>query len=139
MERLFDPGNDLRLRYAAPLSIDTLSPELSRQFQAIERTYNVQIYYGKRPFRGIYHEVLLINVADIVETELNDFKYYLWDKFGLDCGQYEFDPEFRRFVNLADVCGSLSSHCRNRRAARVVSPRMDGHAARAGRADERSP
>ena len=110
MERLFDPSNDLRLRYAAPLSIDTLSPELSQQFQAIERAYNVQIYYGKRPFRGVFHEVLLINVADIDETKLNDFKYYLWDKFGLNCGRYEYDPEFRRFVNLAEPAYAALYH-----------------------------
>lgn len=120
MERLFDPSNELRLRYAAPLSIDTLPSDLSQQFQAIERTYNVQIYYGKRPFRGVFHEVLLINVADIVETQLNDFKYLLWDKFGLDCGQYEFDPEFRRFVNLAEPAYAALFHL----TAETAGPRV---------------
>ncbi|HEY52198.1 MAG TPA: hypothetical protein G4N94_01940 [Caldilineae bacterium] len=120
MERLFDPKNDLRLRYAAPLSIDTLPPELSERFQAIERVYNVQIYYGKRPFRGVFHEVLLINVAAIAEPTLNDFKYYLWDKFGLNCDRYEYDPEFRRFVNLAEPAYAALYHL----TAESAEPRM---------------
>jgi len=120
MERLFDPKNDLRLRYAAPLSIDTLSPDLSQRFQAIERAYNVQIYYGKRPFRSVFHEVLLINVAAIIEPKLNDFKYHLWDKFGLDCGRYEYDPEFRRFVHLAEPAYAALYHL----AAESGEPRV---------------
>ncbi len=102
MERLFDPRNGLKLRYAAGMGIDLLPPELSSQFHAIEIAYSVQILFGKRPFRGVEHEVLLIDVSNVDRGRIDSFRYFLWDKFRLDCGRYDFDPEFRLFVNLAE-------------------------------------
>lgn len=102
MERLFDPRNGLKLRYAPGLGVDLLPPELSSQFHAIETTYGVGLYYGKRPFRGVEHEVLLIDVSLIDKGRVDSFRYFLWDKFRLDCNRYDYDPEFRLFVNLAE-------------------------------------
>ncbi len=102
MERLFAPQNRLQIRYAPAFGIDTLAPELSETLRMIEDTYHVQFYYGKRPFRGVWHEILLVNVASINTAAVDGFKYYLWDNYGLDCGRYEFDSEFMRFVHLAE-------------------------------------
>lgn len=102
MERLFDPRNGIKLRYAPGLGIDLLPPELSSQFHAIESAYGVDLYYGKRPFRGVEHEVLLIDVSLIDATSIAGIRYFLWDKYRLDCARYDYDSEFRLFVNLAE-------------------------------------
>ena len=51
MERLFDPRNGLKLRYAADLGINLLAPELSAQFHAIEgnciAVYGIDLRTGK--------------------------------------------------------------------------------------------
>ncbi|NOX62905.1 MAG: hypothetical protein GXP42_13325 [Chloroflexi bacterium] len=120
MERLFHPRNGLKLRFATPLGLDTLPPALSRHFYDIEAHYNVRIYYGRRPFRGVEHEVLLIHAADIDPSAVGGFKYFLWDKFGLDCARYESDEEFRLFVNLAEPAYAALYHLANE----VTGPRV---------------
>lgn len=110
IERLFAPSNNLKLRYAQPLEIDTLPASLSAQFRDIEAYYGVKIYYGRRPFAGIEHEVLLIDVSHMHTATVNAFKYHLWDHYGLDCGRYEFDPEFTRFVDFAEPAYAALYH-----------------------------
>lgn len=120
MERLFDPRNGLKLRYAAELGVDTLPAGLSRAFRDIETAYGVQLLYGKRPFRGYEHEVLLVDVSRIHADRVNGFKYFLWNRFGLDCSRYEYDPEFRLFVELAEPAYAALYHL----AAGVTGPRV---------------
>lgn len=109
-ERLFAPGNGLKLRYARPLEIDTLPAALSTQFRDIEAYYGIDIYYGRRPFAGVEHEVLLVDVSHMDTARVNPFKYHLWDHYGLDCGRYEYDPEFARFVHFAEPAYAALYH-----------------------------
>lgn len=110
MERLFDPKNGLKLRYAAGLGIDTLDPPLSAHFHAIEQTYDVALYYGRRPFHGVEHEILLVDVAHINQSAVSQFKYFLWANYGLDFARYAFDAEFRDFVHLAEPAYAALYH-----------------------------
>ena len=102
MERLFDPRNGLRLRYARALDVDLLQPELGDQFRAVEDAYNIDIYYGRRPFGGIQHEVLLLDLTDLNPGVTSSFKFSLWETYSLDCARYEYDAEFSLFVDLAE-------------------------------------
>ncbi|MCO6451036.1 MAG: hypothetical protein J5I90_09655 [Caldilineales bacterium] len=120
MERLLDPRNGLRLRYASALGVNSLPAELSQSLRAVESAYNVRIVYGKRPFRGVEHEVLLLDLSALNPGAVGSFKYYLWDKFGLDCARYDYDPEFRLFVNLAEPAYAALFHL----AAGVQGPRV---------------
>jgi len=120
MERLFDPRNGLKLRYAPDYGIDFLLPDLSAQFHAIEATFGVALLCGTRPFRGVEHEVLLVDVSHVNPDRVSSFKYFLWDKFGLDCARYDYDPEFRLFVNLAEPAYAALIHL----AADVSGPRV---------------
>ena len=110
MERLFAPGNGLKCRYSRPLDINTLAPALSQQFRDIEDSYGVRIIYGRRPFAGVEHEVLLLDVSTIDTSRVNLFKYHLWDKYGIDCGRYESDPEFARYVHFAEPAYAALYH-----------------------------
>ncbi len=120
MESLFDAHNGLRLRYAPGYGIDFLPPDLSSQFHSIEVAFGVTLLYGTRPFRGVEHEVLLVDVNHIHPDRAGSFRYFLWDKFGLDCARYDYDPEFRRFVNLAEPAYAALYHL----AAGVAGPRV---------------
>ncbi len=110
MARLFAPGNRLRLLYARHRGIALVEEPLALAFRSIEEAFNVEILYGLRPFGGVEHEVLLINVTQIDQEKVRDFKYFLWDQFGLDAARYEYDPEFRLFVHLAEPAYAALYH-----------------------------
>ena len=89
-------------------SLDSLyrSP-LAARFREIEQTYGVGIVYGRRKFvekgTGVVStpEVLLIDVANYDKRRLGEFKFALWDKFGLDSAKYEFIWDYEQYVRLA--------------------------------------
>jgi hypothetical protein len=89
-------------------SLDSLfrSP-LAARFREIEQTYGVGIVYGRRKFiekaTGVIStpEVLLIDVANYDKRRLGEFKYVLWEKFGLDCAKYEHIWDFEQYLRLA--------------------------------------
>ncbi len=110
MARLFAPGNRLRLLYNRIRGVALLPAPLADAFRSIEEAFNVEILYGLRPFGGVEHEVLLINVTQINRDKMRDFKYFLWDQFGLDTARYEYDPEFRLFIELAEPAYAALYH-----------------------------
>src|ERR1019366_7149417 len=71
-------------------SLDNLyrSP-LAARFREIEQAFDVGIVYGRRKFvdkeTGVTSvpEVLLIDVARYDAKKIGDFKYRLWEKFGI--------------------------------------------------------
>ncbi len=89
-------------------SLDSLyrSPLASR-FREIEQQWDVGIVYGRRRFvdkdTGAISvpEILLIDVANIDKQKLGEFKYDLWQKFGIDGGKYEHIWDFEQWVRLA--------------------------------------
>src|SRR5436189_5591562 len=72
-------------------SMDSLyrSP-LAARFREIEQTYDVGIIYGRRRFvdkeSGTVStpEILLIDVSRYDAKKIGEFKFVLWEKFGID-------------------------------------------------------
>jgi hypothetical protein len=90
-------------------SLDNLyrSP-LAARFREIEQTYNVGIVYGRRKFAdretGVVSvpEVLLIDVSHFDARKIGEFKYRLWDKFGIESARYEQIWDFEQYMRLAE-------------------------------------
>jgi hypothetical protein len=70
--------------------------------QAIEQTMNVRFLYGTRTIAGRDHEILLVDAGAIAGSTINSFKYYLWQRWGLDCGKHEGNWEFSFFLNAGE-------------------------------------
>ena len=90
-------------------SLDALSRSpLAARFQEIERTYGVQIVYGRRRFTdkasGVTSspEVLLIDVARYDPQKIGAFKFELWQRFGVDSSRYEHVWDYEQYVRLAE-------------------------------------
>lgn len=98
-------GSDGEVLYS---SLDHLyrSP-LAARFREIEQAFGVGIVYGRRKFTekgtGVTStpEVLLIDVARSDPARLGQFKYELWQKFGLDSGRHEHIWDYDLWVRLA--------------------------------------
>src|SRR6266508_3497649 len=77
-------------------SLDSLyrSP-LAARFREIEQRFNVGIVYGRRKYvdktTGVVStpEILLLDVSRFDPKKLGEFKFELWEKYGVDSGKYE--------------------------------------------------
>ena len=63
---------------------------------------NVQFLYGTRTIAGRDHEILLVDAGGIAGHVINSFKFYLWQRWGLDCGKHEGNWEFSFFLNAGE-------------------------------------
>jgi hypothetical protein len=89
-------------------SMDSLyrSP-LAARFREIEQEYNVGIIYGRRKFidkeTGVTSvpEVLLIDVSHADQHKAGEFKFVLWEKFGIDSSKYEHVWDYEQYTRLA--------------------------------------
>src|SRR3954462_1506749 len=77
-------------------SLDSLyrSP-LAARFREIEQTYDVGIVYGRRKFvdkeTGVISvpEILLIDVSRFDPARIGEFKFVLWEKFGIESAKFD--------------------------------------------------
>src|SRR5438874_2665204 len=98
-------GSDGEVLYS---SLDSLyrSP-LAARFREIEQTYGVGIVYGRRKFTdketGVTSvpEVLLIDVSRFDAKKIGDFKFVLWEKFGIESAKYENIWDYEQYTRLA--------------------------------------
>ncbi|QOV87571.1 glycosyltransferase family protein [Humisphaera borealis] len=80
---------------------------LAERFAQIEQRYEVGIVYGRRRFvdpqTGVVStaEVLLVDVARFDAQQIGDFKFQLWQKFGIESGRYEGAWDYEQWVRLA--------------------------------------
>src|SRR5687768_5625533 len=80
---------------------------LAPRFREIEQTFDVGIVYGRRRFvdkeTGAVStpEVLLIDVARYDAQKIGQFKFQLWEKFGIDSSRYENIWDYEQYVRLA--------------------------------------
>jgi hypothetical protein len=89
-------------------SMDSLyrSP-LAARFREIEQTYDVGIIYGRRRFvdkeSGTVStpEILLFDVSRFDAKRIGEFKFQLWEKFGIDSGKYEHIWDYEQYTRLA--------------------------------------
>lgn len=102
MERLFAPRNNLFVRYFSERGLLACEPALAARLSAIESAFGVRLCYGTRQFGGAIHEVLLVDASDARVDRYNTFRYYVWRRFGLDCGKYEGASEFNHFMRTAE-------------------------------------
>jgi hypothetical protein len=90
-------------------SLDNLyrSP-LAARFREIEQSFGVGIVYGRRKFvekeTGVVcvPEVLLIDVSRFDARRIGEFKYRLWEKFGIESARYEHIWDFEQYMRLAE-------------------------------------
>ena len=104
MERLFSPRNKLKVRYFAGADQIDCPPALEKRLREIEDLWNVHVLYGTRAFGGAEHEIILVDPGDIDHERFNQFKYFVWERFGLDSTRYEGDYEFNLYMAAAQPC-----------------------------------
>jgi hypothetical protein len=89
-------------------SMDSLyrSP-LAAAFREIEQTYQVGIVYGRRKFidkeTGVISvpEILLFDVSRFDPAKIGEFKFVLWEKFGIDSSKYDNVWDYEQYTRLA--------------------------------------
>src|SRR4051812_26591161 len=89
-------------------SMDSLyrSP-LAAAFREIEQTYQVGIVYGRRKFvdkeTGVISvpEILLFDVSRFDPAKIGEFKFVLWEKFGIESAKYEHVWDYEQYMRLA--------------------------------------
>lgn len=89
-------------------SLDNLyRTPLAARFREIEQTFDVGIVYGRRKFTdketGVTSvpEVLLIDVSRYDRRKIGEFKFQLWEKFGIDSSKYENVWDYEQYMRLA--------------------------------------
>ncbi len=98
-------GDNSELLYS---SLDGLTHTgYARNFQSIERHFNVNIVYGRKTFieplsgRKSSPEIILIDINRIESGPVNDFKCALYNEFGIQSHLYENLWEYEQYVRLA--------------------------------------
>lgn len=80
---------------------------LQHSFRAIEQKYDVGIIYGRRRFTdketGVTSmpEVLLIDVSRFDAEKAAQFKFELWESFGINSSKYDYIHDYEQWVRLA--------------------------------------
>ena len=81
---------------------------LGNRLRPIEFAFDVKLVYGKRRYappgqnRTGEAEVLLIDIFHINRDRLNQFKYRLFERFGVDSSRYESGWDYEEYVRLAE-------------------------------------
>ncbi len=74
----------------------------------IEKTYHVEIIYGQRQFENkdqnvtTLTDVILVNVSNSNEDMTGQFKWQLYEHFGIESTRYESEWEYEEYVRLAE-------------------------------------
>lgn len=74
----------------------------------IEKTYQVEIIYGQRQFKNkaqnvtTLTDVILVNVSNSNEDLTGQFKWQLYEHFGIESTRYESEWEYEEYVRLAE-------------------------------------
>lgn len=102
LERLNSPRSGLTMRYSSLHGIfNGVSEDRRAALQAVEQTFQVALLYGTRRFGKAEHEVLLVDATSPSGQQVNSFKYYLWENYGLDSNRYSWNPEFNLYIAIA--------------------------------------
>jgi hypothetical protein len=102
MERLTSPRNGLTIRYSSMHAIFDPVPAAQRAaLQQVEQIFEVALLYGVRRFGRYSHEVLLVDVSNPNRQQVNSFKFYLWQHYGIDAARYGWNPEFNQYITIA--------------------------------------
>src|SRR5207302_5298638 len=102
MERLYAQRNRFTPRYSAHDGIYAVSQELARALTQVEVGYRVRLLYGTRQFGEQEHEVLLVDARNVNPQATNDFKFHLWERYGVDSYRYQQYPEYTHYLRAAE-------------------------------------
>lgn len=102
VERLLWPHNGIEILYAPVFGFaGQVAADLAARLSAVEQEYGVALFYGERRFGQASHEVLLVDSIHAREAPVNDFKYSVWQHYGIDSGRYDYDLEYKDFMRSA--------------------------------------
>ncbi len=102
MERLLDAKNGFHIRYGSLQGIfDGVSQEMRAALQAVEERFEIAILYGTRRFGAYEHEVLLVDASNPKMQEIDTFKFYVWEKYGIDSMRYSWSSEYNLYFSTA--------------------------------------
>jgi len=102
MERLNSPRNKLTIRYSSLHAIfDGVEPALRDALQAIEQTYQVVVLYGTRRFGSYEHEVVLVDATNPAAGPVNEFRFHVWEHYGIDSERYTHADEMNLYFSIA--------------------------------------
>ncbi len=104
MERLFAQKNGISFfHYFADRGMVSCAEPLRNRLSEIERDHGVRICYATRTFgSNAAHEVLMLDVSDMPAGRAAAFKFGAWQRFGIDSGRFERNPEFDEYMKLAE-------------------------------------
>ncbi len=78
------------------------------ELSKIEKTHHVELIYGQRRFENkdqqinTITDILLINVSNSNEDLTSQFKWQLYEHFGIDSTRYESEWEYEEYIRLAE-------------------------------------
>ena len=102
MERLQDPRTGVTMRYSSLHGVINGVDEPTRAaLQQVEQSFSVGVLYGTRRFGAHEHEVILVDVSSPNMQQMDSFKFYLWEQYGLDCARYSHGAEFNLYITVA--------------------------------------
>ncbi len=102
MERLFAPRNNLFVRYFSDRGMMACDPALANALNGIEHAFGARLCYATRAFGGAIHELLLVDASEMRADRYDSFKYFVWRRFGQDCGRYSGAQEFHQFMRMGE-------------------------------------
>ncbi len=107
-------GDDGEVLYDGQAGIG--SDELIALFHSIELHFATRLVYGRRPLRHegreAWVEVVLVDTR-VAPRDLDDFKYYLSQRFGIDSRRYEHEWEYEHYLRMAEPgYAALDALCR---------------------------
>ena len=102
LERINNPRSGISIRYSSLHGIfNRVSEPMRVALQQVERTFSIAILYGTRRFGDAEHEIILVDATNPDQQQVNSFKYFLWEHYGLDCARYSWNPEFNLYTSIA--------------------------------------
>ncbi len=102
MERLNHARGGVTIRYSSLHGIfDSVTPAMRDALQRVEQSFEVAVLYGTRRFGRAEHEVILVDATAPNLREVDSFKYYLWEHYGLDAARHSWNPEFNLYFTIA--------------------------------------
>ena len=102
IERINNPRSGITIRYSSLHAIfDKVSESVRAALQQVEQTFSVAVLYGTRRFGQAEHEIILVDATSPNGQQVDSFKYFLWEHYGLDCARYGWNPEFNLYITIA--------------------------------------
>ncbi len=102
MDRLTDPTNGVRIAYSSLHGIYQGGENGQRAaYERIEREYGVTLLCGTRHSDTQACEIILVDAGQADQDKLNQFKFDLWEGFGLDSARHDTNAEYNLYLALA--------------------------------------